>query len=60
MNGTLTMYRILLSLLTALLGLALLVGGIWLAAIGGSWFFMLLGALVLASAWILFNRRPEG
>ncbi|MCX5516755.1 membrane-bound PQQ-dependent dehydrogenase, glucose/quinate/shikimate family [Kaistia algarum] len=54
------MYRILLSLLTALLGLALLVGGIWLAAVGGSWFFILLGALVLASAWMLFNRRPEG
>ncbi|SHF49250.1 quinoprotein glucose dehydrogenase [Kaistia soli DSM 19436] len=60
MNGTLIMYRIFLSLLTAILGLALLLGGIWLAALGGSWFFILLGALVLASALMLFNRRSEG
>ncbi len=54
------MYRILLSLLTALLGLALLLGGVWLAFLGGSWFFILMGGLVLASALMLFNRRSAG
>ncbi len=54
------MYRIILSLVTALVGLFLLIGGAWLAAVGGSWFFIVLGIGLCASAFLLFNRRPVG
>ena len=43
------MYRTIVSFLLALLGVALLAGGVWLAALGGSWFYILLGAALLAS-----------
>lgn len=54
------MYRILLSLLIALIGLFLLAGGVWLAVLGGSWFFILLGALLCVSALLLFARQSWG
>src|ERR1700742_3200011 len=41
-----------------LLGLYLFGGGLWLAAIAGSPFYLLLGALVLVSAFLLYQRRP--
>ncbi|QIB34573.1 membrane-bound PQQ-dependent dehydrogenase, glucose/quinate/shikimate family [Ancylobacter pratisalsi] len=54
------MYRILLSLLIAVVGLFLLIGGAWLAALGGSWFFILLGALICVSALLLLRRHAAG
>ncbi|ANN58731.1 glucose dehydrogenase [Mesorhizobium loti NZP2037] len=54
------MYRTILSSLTGLVGLFILVGGAWLAFIGGSWFFILLGLGLCASALLLFRRRSEG
>ncbi|MFO1173375.1 MAG: membrane-bound PQQ-dependent dehydrogenase, glucose/quinate/shikimate family [Hyphomicrobiaceae bacterium] len=54
------MYRILVSLLTGLFGLVLFLGGIWLGVLGGSWFFILLGALICTSALLLFRRYSEG
>lgn len=54
------MYRLIMSFLTGLLGLMLLAGGAWLAAVGGSWFFVLIGISLCTSAFFLFTRRPEG
>lgn len=54
------MYRTILSLILALIGAALLAGGLWLAAVGGSWFYIVLGAAVLASGAMLFMRWPAG
>lgn len=52
------MYRIILAFLVLLLGGALIIGGGWLGWLGGSWFFLLLGLLVLASALLLLGHRP--
>jgi quinoprotein glucose dehydrogenase len=43
--------------LFALLGLALLVGGIWLAVIGGSWYYLIAAIFMLATAALLL-RNP--
>ncbi|WP_340647829.1 membrane-bound PQQ-dependent dehydrogenase, glucose/quinate/shikimate family [Pseudoxanthomonas winnipegensis] len=47
-------------LLLALIGLALLAGGIRLATLGGSLYFLLMGAASLVSAVLLVLRRPAG
>ena len=54
------MYRTILSSLTGLVGGFILIGGAWLAFIGGSWFFILLGLGLCASALLLFKLRSEG
>ncbi len=54
------MYRTILSALVFLLGAALFIGGVWLAVLGGSWFYILLGAALTASGVLLFMRRPAG
>lgn len=54
------MYRTILSALVFLLGAALFIGGIWLAALGGSWFYILLSAALVVCAILLFIRRPGG
>ena len=54
------MYRTIVSLVLALLGAALLAGGIWLAALGGSFFYILLGAAICVSAYLLFRRHSSG
>lgn len=43
--------------LMALMGLALLAGGLWLAVLGGSWFYGLAGVLLLVAALMLARRR---
>jgi quinoprotein glucose dehydrogenase len=43
-----------------LFGLILLAGGAWLAALGGSWFYLLLGLAIGVSGWLLMQRRPAG
>ncbi|MXV08080.1 MULTISPECIES: membrane-bound PQQ-dependent dehydrogenase, glucose/quinate/shikimate family [unclassified Xanthomonas] len=47
-------------LLLALIGLALLVGGIRLATLGGSVYFLAMGAACVASALLVLRRRPAG
>ena len=54
------MYRIILSVIVLLLGLALAAGGVWLATLGGSWFYILLGVLLLASGALIMARRALG
>ncbi|MBV4412541.1 glucose/quinate/shikimate family membrane-bound PQQ-dependent dehydrogenase [Enterobacteriaceae bacterium YMB-R22] len=49
---------LLLSALFALLtGLYLLVGGIWLAAVGGSWYYPIAGVVMLMVAGQLYRKR---
>src|SRR3954454_7376249 len=40
-----------------LMGLALLAGGAWLAIIGGSLYYIIAGAALLVTAWLLWQRR---
>jgi quinoprotein glucose dehydrogenase len=49
-----------LSILMALIGLLLTVGGAWLALLGGSPYYLMAGIALLASAWFLFNGRLLG
>lgn len=44
----------------ALIGAFLLIGGIQLAMLGGSLYYVVAGALVLTSAYFLFRRRKLG
>lgn len=41
----------------AAIGLLLLAGGAWLAALGGSLFYLIAGLLLLATAYLLWRRR---
>ena len=54
------MYRTILSIIVILLGLILAAGGIWLAALGGSWFYILFGLLLILSGGLLIARRAIG
>ncbi|RUU00764.1 glucose/quinate/shikimate family membrane-bound PQQ-dependent dehydrogenase [Mesorhizobium sp. USDA-HM6] len=45
------------SLVLFLIGLVLGGGGIWLAVLGGSWYYAIAGLVVLITAWLLFRRR---
>ncbi|MGY4625630.1 membrane-bound PQQ-dependent dehydrogenase, glucose/quinate/shikimate family [Bradyrhizobium sp. USDA 4486] len=42
-----------------IMGLALLAGGAWLAALGGSVYYLLAGAMLLLTGWLLARRRAE-
>ncbi|MFP2516284.1 glucose/quinate/shikimate family membrane-bound PQQ-dependent dehydrogenase [Buttiauxella agrestis] len=44
-------------LFAVLSGLYLLIGGIWLVAIGGSWYYPIAGAVMLITAWLLWQRK---
>ncbi|TPM44892.1 glucose/quinate/shikimate family membrane-bound PQQ-dependent dehydrogenase [Mesorhizobium sp. B2-2-3] len=45
------------SLILLLIGLALGAGGIWLASLGGSWYYIISGIAFLIAAWLLYRRR---
>jgi quinoprotein glucose dehydrogenase len=45
------------AVLLGLCGLALLAGGLWLAGLGGSWYYLLAGAALLFDAWWLWRGR---
>ncbi|WP_407314631.1 glucose/quinate/shikimate family membrane-bound PQQ-dependent dehydrogenase [Pseudomonas sp. nanlin1] len=49
-----------LGLLIAVLGLALLGGGVYLATLGGSWFFLLMGLAMLVSGLLIARRKSAG
>src|SRR5258708_21466193 len=51
---------IVFSALLCLVGAVLAIGGIWLAALGGSLYYLVAGCLVGASGVLLFRRRPLG
>lgn len=54
------MYRLVLSFIVILFGIALAAGGLWLAVLGGSWFYMICGVLIGASGALIMARRPAG
>lgn len=45
-----------LAVVLALLGLPILVGGVWLITLGGSWYYALAGLGLLLTAWFLFRH----
>jgi len=48
---------VLTTIFTAISGLYLLIGGIWLARLGGSLYYIVAGAILLCTAFLLFRRR---
>lgn len=43
-----------------LVGLALLFGGVQLAVLGGSWYYLIAGLATIISGILLFKRKPSG
>ncbi|MGV8950399.1 MAG: hypothetical protein ACOH2M_04795, partial [Cypionkella sp.] len=50
------MFRIIIASVILLIGATLTVGGIWLAALVGSWAYLLIGVGLCAAALLLLNR----
>lgn len=50
---------IITAVFAAISGLYLLIGGIWLAKLGGSFYYIIAGVIELAVAWLLFRRRSS-
>lgn len=50
--------RVLTSIVLSLIGLFLAGGGGWLAALGGSWFYLVLGIGLLICAVLVWRRQP--
>lgn len=48
------------ALLILCLGLWLLVGGLWLAVLGGAWFYLLAGLAMVVAAALVFAGRRSG
>jgi len=46
--------------IVALFGLALAAGGVWLTTLGGSWYYLIAGAGMLISGWLMFVQRISG
>ncbi len=46
--------------LLAVIGAILLIGGIWLMIVGGSWYYGLAGAALVASGWYIIKGRALG
>ncbi|MFP1918100.1 glucose/quinate/shikimate family membrane-bound PQQ-dependent dehydrogenase [Lonsdalea quercina] len=55
--GTARVLLLLTVLFAVLSGLYLLIGGIWLVRLNGSWYYLIAGAIMLATAWLLYRRR---
>jgi quinoprotein glucose dehydrogenase len=51
---------IILAIVIALIGIVLTIGGVWLAVLGGSIYYLIAGIAMLASAWFLFRGRLLG
>ena len=51
---------IILASLMAAIGIVLAAGGVWLAILGGSPYYVIAGLALLASAWFLFRGRLLG
>src|SRR5690606_14732015 len=49
-----------LGALLLFIGLVLFIGGVWLAVVGGSWYYLLAGAGLIVASWPLMMRRPAG
>lgn len=56
-DARLSVARLLSVLFAVLSGLYLLIGGIWLSAIGGSLYYSIAGIVMLVTAWLLYRRQ---
>ncbi|WP_049623624.1 glucose/quinate/shikimate family membrane-bound PQQ-dependent dehydrogenase [Frateuria defendens] len=59
-GGVSTWLARLVGLIIAMSGLALLIGGVRLATLGGSWYFLLMGLAMLVSGGLIVTERPLG
>ncbi|UXC91456.1 membrane-bound PQQ-dependent dehydrogenase, glucose/quinate/shikimate family [Sphingobium sp. RSMS] len=46
--------------LVGMIGLALAIGGAWLLVVGGSPYYLIAGAAMIASGWLIYSRRMLG
>jgi quinoprotein glucose dehydrogenase len=53
-------YRLILSSILLLLGIVFVVGGVWLAALGGSMYYVIAGLAIVVSGWLVLQRRASG
>ncbi|OWK21515.1 hypothetical protein AJ88_16830 [Mesorhizobium amorphae CCBAU 01583] len=51
------MATVLTAVVLALIGLILGGGGIWLASLGGSWYYVITGLAFLLAGWLLYRRK---
>ena len=54
------MYRLTIAALVLITGIILVIGGLWLAALGGSWFYAALGVMLGISGALMAIRNPAG
>ena len=54
------MYRLTIAALVLITGIVLVIGGLWLAALGGSWFYAALGVMLGISGALMAIRNPAG
>jgi quinoprotein glucose dehydrogenase len=54
------MYRTIMSFILLLLGIVFAVGGLWLAVLGGSLYYVIAGIAIALSGWLLLMRRASG
>ena len=47
------------ALFAALCGLYLLIGGVWLVTLGGSWYYPIAGLVMLGVAWLLWRGKQS-
>lgn len=52
-------FAVVLAIVLALFGLALLAGGLWLIFLGGSWYYAFAGAGLLLTAWLLVTNTGD-
>src|SRR5205823_11109089 len=50
---------VLTAIVVAIMGIALVAGGIWLVSLGGSLYYLIAGIVLLLTAWLLVLRRAE-
>ncbi|MEG1155603.1 MAG: membrane-bound PQQ-dependent dehydrogenase, glucose/quinate/shikimate family, partial [Acinetobacter sp.] len=49
--------KTILAVIAAVFGIGLLIGGIYLAVLGGSWYYIIAGILFIATAVLLYKRK---
>ncbi|MGD8163212.1 glucose/quinate/shikimate family membrane-bound PQQ-dependent dehydrogenase [Pantoea sp. FN0307] len=56
-SSSLRVIRLLTVLFAVLCGAYLLIGGLWLSTIGGSWYYVISGIAMLVTAFLLYRRH---
>jgi len=50
--------NLVIAVILALVGVVVTIGGIWLVVLGGSWYYIAAGLVLLATAFVLRRRNP--